>query len=1288
MTTAIVEVAGRDQPSIPCRALVDTCANANFITEEFVAKLQLPVTKSAATIETLNAMRTVTSKIVKTTIKSRLSNYKRDLTFFTIPRIAGFVPEEPIDRDQLSIPANIPLADPHFYRPAPVDMLIGSGPALASLSIGQINLSARGNLDLVLQKTQLGWIIGGSAPARKPQTTRKTFLTKLSFDLRRFWKLEEGPSERHLSSEEKRCEDHFTQHLQRNETGRYVVALPFNGRESMLGESRSRAFNRFLALERKFSRDPALKTEYSTVINEYLALGHLTQVGSDEPQSPGFYLPHHAVVKSSSATTKVRVVFDGSSKSSCGLSLNDALMIGPTIQDDMWLLLLRFRMHVYALTGDIEKMYRQFLVRPEDRKYQRILWRNANHEVTTYELNTVTFGLSAAPFLAIRCIHQLANDEESQFPAASRTLKRDLYVDDLLTGADTLEEAQTVRNQVINLLAKGGLNIRQWRSNEPRLLTDLSAQQVHPKVFGDATTVKTLGVVWDATGDIIRFTVNHNVTTRVTKRSILSSVAKIFDPLGLLGPVTILAKLMIQQLWQLKVDWDESLPVGIHTEWSTFAEDLVHLNHLSFQRNVTQSGNRKIELHGFCDASERAYGACIYVRSISTSGRIRVHLLCAKSRVAPLKTVPLARLELCGASLLATLTTSVQGALGTDPAAITFWTDSTIVLNWLHKEPSGLKTFVANRVADVQGKTDINAWRHVRSHNNPADLLSRGQAPAQFIKNQHWRHGPTWLSTHKSTWPETIFEIWEDVPERKRLTCFTATIKCSSSRTNTGATDPPGFQHTSQRGPKQYSRSGRMLKHVTAYCLRFKNPRAFRGPLTIEEIQSATVRILQLAQATAFALDLRSLRSGTELHKKSKLLPLNPFIDHQGLLRVGGRLVNSTLSYNQRHPVLLPKSHHVTELIIRQAHLENHHAGMTTTLYAVRQAYWPIDGRNATRKIVRRCVKCFRMDPPATACSMGNLPAARVTEHRPFSNCGVDYCGPFHIKERRHRNRTRLKVFVAVFICFSTKAVHLEVVSDMTTEAFIGALRRFISRRGICKNIYSDNGTNFVGANNMLSEMHEILRNGENKIRHFLTEKQISWHFIPALSPNFGGLWEAAVKCFKHHVKRVVGEELFSFEQFNTFVIEVEAILNSRPLTLLSSDPNDPIALTPGHFLIGDSLTSFPDIDFRKTPSNRPSNWQHIQKVKQDFWARWYKEYISQLNVRQRWTKGSPNITKGTIVVLKEDNLPPLQWRLGCVVQLHPGQDDFARVVTVRTSQGVYKRNVRQLAPLPIEHSV
>ncbi|XP_034194632.2 uncharacterized protein LOC117610893 [Osmia lignaria lignaria] len=257
----------------------------------------------------------------------------------------------------------------------------------------------------------------------------------------------------------------------------------------------------------------------------------------------------------------------------------------------------------------------------------------------------------------------------------------------------------------------------------------------------------------------------------------------------------------------------------------------------------------------------------------------------------------------------------------------------------------------------------------------------------------------------------------------------------------------------------------------------------------------------------------------------------------------------------------------------------------------------------------------------------------------------------------------------------------------MTTEALIAALKRFIAQRGICQNIYSDNGTNFVGVSNEIIDIHRTLQR-DDKVRHFLTDKRISWHFMPALSPNFGGLWEAAVKCFKHHLKRVVGEELFTFEQFNTFVIEIEAILNSRPLTPLSSDPNDPSALTPAHFLISSSLTSMPEVDFSETPSNRLSKWQHIQKVKQNFWSRWYKEYIHQLNVRQKWTKGSHEIKEGSLVVLKDDHLPPLQWHLGRIEEVHLGQDNVIRAVTVRGPSGVYKRNVKQLALLPIQEVV
>ncbi|CAK9831432.1 hypothetical protein ANTRET_LOCUS8425 [Anthophora retusa] len=1263
MATAIVNVLDRDKRTIQCRTLIDTCSNANFITDKLATKLRLPSTRASVAIGTLNQSNTTANRLISTTIKSRLSHYERNLTFFTIPQISESLPETQIDRAALSIPPNVRLADPQFHRPAPIDMLIGAGPALSCLSIGQYDLSPRNGSDLILQKTQLGWIIGGSVPTAAPRTTRNTFVATLNFDLKKFWEIEEGSPGNHLSFEERDCEDHFLTNIQRNEAGRYIVALPFNEKKDSIGESRSRALNRFFSLERKLNRDPELKRQYTAVIDEYRDLGHMTQVKPS--QSPGFYLPHHSVVKPSSATTKVRVVFDGSAKSSSGLSLNDALRTGPSIQNDIFSLLLRFRMYAYVLTGDIEKMYRQFLVRPEDRSYQRILWRDHRNQVSTYELNTVTFGLAAAPYLAIRCIHQLAEDEQVRFPEASTVVKRDLYVDDLITGANSIEEAIRLRTEVIGLFNRGGLNIRQWASNEPQLLAGLNENQIHPKILGDPTTMKTLGISWDARKDLMLYTVEPPSVTKVTKRTVLSSIAKIFDPLGLLGPVTIIAKIFMQRLWQLKVDWDESLPASLHTDWTTFVQQLLHLDNVGFKRNTTQRGTRRIELHGFCDASERAYGACIYIRTIGRFGRVETNLLCAKSRVAPLKTVTLARLELCGAALLASLYATVREAITCDIDHVFLWTDSTIVLNWISKQPCLLKTFVANRVAEIQEKTEKTTWRHVRTQDNPADLLSRGQLPTQFKTNALWRHGPKWLSNNASNWPESKVTIVNELPELKRITCLTATVRYNDDVLH------------------RYSCINK-LRRIIAYCLRVRRANRATGPLTTSEVHEANLRIVRLLQATSFAKEISCLRSDECLPTKSKLIPLNPFLDDQGILRVGGRLQNSTLPFSQKHPILLPKGHHITTLIIRDAHCLNHHAGITSTLCIIRQAYWPIDGKNATRKIVRQCVKCFRHNPPDTNYRMGNLPASRVTENRPFSNCGIDYCGPFFIKERRHRNRARVKVYVAVFVCLATKAVHLEVVSDLTTDAFLAALKRFVGRRGICKNIYSDNGSNFIGANNELLELHEALQK-DNRIRNFLIGKEITWHFMPPLSPHFGGLWEAAVKSFKHHLKRVVGDELFTYEQFETFAIEIEAILNSRPLTPLSSDPNDPSALTPSHFLIGNPLTSLPESDFRATPANRLSSWQHIQKVKQDFWTRWHKEYISHLNVRHKWAKGSHTIKEGTVVVLKEDHLPPLSWHLGRVQIIHPGTDGIVRAVTVRTANGIYKRNVKQLAPLPLQ---
>ncbi|XP_018329856.1 uncharacterized protein LOC108740144 [Agrilus planipennis] len=302
---------------------------------------------------------------------------------------------------------------------------------------------------------------------------------------------------------------------------------------------------------------------------------------------------------------------------------------------------------------------------------------------------------------------------------------------------------------------------------------------------------------------------------------------------------------------------------------------------------------------------------------------------------------------------------------------------------------------------------------------------------------------------------------------------------------------------------------------------------------------------------------------------KSRQLALNPFLDNEGIIRVGELLQNAPFIYD-------------------------------------RKDFWVIDGRSQVRYVLRLCVNCTRFNPSKVDYVMGNLPEVRTQVVRPFTNVGIDYCGPFFIKEKKNRNRNKGKVYVAVFICLSIKAIHLEIVSDLTTEGFIAALKRFIARRGLCESIHSDNATNFVGVNKELKQMLALIMSQEhnNKIQRYLSNQGITRRFSPPYVPHFGGILEGAVKSFEHHLRRVAGNTLFTFEQFNTLIVEIEAILNSRPLTPLSSDPQDILPLTPAHFLIGGSFRSLPEPDYSNVPNNRLSSWQHIQKLRRDSWAR------------------------------------------------------------------------------------
>ncbi|XP_076301710.1 uncharacterized protein LOC143219719 [Lasioglossum baleicum] len=423
---------------------------------------------------------------------------------------------------------------------------------------------------------------------------------------------------------------------------------------------------------------------YCSFIEEYRELGHTSLSSELTDEQPAHYLPHHGVLKPSSTTTKLRVVFNGSWSEPSQQSLNDCLHVGPNLLPLLADVLLRWRTHRFVVTADVTKMYRQILMHSDDRDFQRILWRsNKSQQVSEYRLNTITYGLSCAPYLAVRTLRQLAEDEDSRFPIGARALQNDSYVDDILTGAESIPALKETASQLLQLCKAGGFPLQKWASNVtelhnviPQLCQDSATQpskhhaaQGTTKVWTD-TTHSALGLQWSPVDDTFRFLINDADAQPMTKRGLVSKAAQLFDPLGSLTPVVVRSKICIQTTWLLGLGWDDPLPATMASEWNTFYSELKQLEKVKVPRPLFQNSHpEQRELHGFADASERAYGAILYLRTRTTNQRWTLSLIAAKSKVAPLQQVSLPRLELCAAHLLARLTQHITTTLNmTDTA--------------------------------------------------------------------------------------------------------------------------------------------------------------------------------------------------------------------------------------------------------------------------------------------------------------------------------------------------------------------------------------------------------------------------------------------------------------------------------------------------------------------------------------------------------------------------------------------------------------------------------------------
>ncbi|XP_043496460.1 uncharacterized protein LOC122520465 [Polistes fuscatus] len=930
------------------RLLIDPGSELTLVSSKIIDKLKLSRSPGNIPIQGVGSTSPgATQGQVSLVLQSTYSSSRVHLKAFILPKITSQLPSSVISEQDWPHLRSLKLSDPDFLTPDHIDILIGADNLRRVLKSSRLVMG--GDSEPIAFHTRFGWAVlvatSNSSKVDPLKICHAISNDSLDKALTKFWVQEEVSSSpaSTLTLAESQCEQHFVDTHSRLPTGRYMVRLPFSKDISTLGHSRSLAMRCLERLLKKFETDRNFKETYSGFLKEYESLGHMVPVPLDAPEpSQAFYLPHHGVWREQSSSTKLRVVFNGSAKSSTGISLNDLMHTVPKTQTDIFDVLLWIRQHKYIFITDILKMFRQIQVHPKDHDLQRVLWVNESSQVQAYQLTSVTYGTRSAPYLACRILKQLVEDEGNNYPLAVNPILKGSYVDDISGGAETIDHLNAVASQLEDMCSSACLPLDKWKS-----------------------------ISWNSQKDVFTF---HQA---VTKRIILSEVAQLFDPLGLLSPVVIKAKILMQRLWLEKVGWDDHLTPDIVHEWSQFRQHLSQVSVIETPRWINLSSKAtSIQIHGFSDASQLAMAAVIYIKVSYADSSSVVRLLCAKTKVAPLKRLTIPRLELSAAALLAKMT--------------------------------GKKEFVGNRVAAIHVSVPHAHWKFISGKLNPADCASRGLIASQLIDHPLWWSGPPWLSQSPEFWPST-------------------------------------------------------------------------------------------------------------------------------------------------------------------------------------------------------------------------------------------------------------------------------------SQGFLKAFRRFTSRRGIPKTLRSDCGTNFQGSNKQLKDLLSAATKESLKIQRLLSNDGTNWIFNPPAAPHMGGKWEAAVKSIKYHLKRTISDTLLTFEDFSTFLAQVEAVLNSRPLSSLSKDPDDIRALTPGHFIRGEALTTIPEPSLIDISNSRLSHFQRIQERFQQFWRRLSTECLQAHQTTSKWQTSQNDIREGSLVLITDERLPPSKWPLARVIKLHPGKDGLCRVVTLKTATSTITRPIVKLAPLPLQ---
>ncbi|KAK7898591.1 hypothetical protein WMY93_019444 [Mugilogobius chulae] len=1071
--------------------------------------------------------------------------------------------------------------------------------------------------------------------------------------------------------------------MHQNNNNTWVAPLPFKQPRPSLPNNKEQAVKRFMSLEKTLKRNPKMQEQYFAFMDKLIQNGH-AEIAPPLDNEECWFLPTFGVYHPRKPE-QIRVVFDSSSQYE-GICLNDVLLTGPDLNNTLIGVLLRFRKDKVAVLADIQQMFYCFEVTETHRNFLRFLWyegNDINKQVIDYRMKVHVFGNSPSPAVAIYGLRRAIREGAPKYGEDTiQFVERHFYVDDGLMSVPTDHHAVDILTRTQASLAESNIRLHKFISNSRDVLKALSQEDCAAPVkdldlSGETESIqRSLGLLWETSTDTFTFSVSTEPKP-FTRRGVLSTVNSIFDPLGLLAPVTTSGRALLRELTADLPDWDTPLSEEKHDKWENWRKSLQDLKQLHVPRtytNMSLSNVEHKELIVFSDASVKAIGAVAYLKTVQNNGNTEVGFVMAKGRLAPRSEPTIPRLELCGAVLAVELADLIQEELDVQFDEVKFYSDSKVVLGYIHNTSKRFYVFVHNRIQRIRHSSRPEQWHYVPSEVNPADHVTRF-LPASRLAQTTWFSGPAFLQKtvekDKQTWERCeLIQPERDTEIRPEVKTYCTSVKENSL-------SPNRFERFSTL--KSLVRAVACLIHIArsfrksnkhCQCKGWHWCKQARSP---DELDQAMFVILQVAQRSAFQKELSAWHAEKPTPKDSCLQKLNPIFS-DGLIRIGGRLKHSNLDSKERHPVVLPKNSHVALLLTRHHHTQVKHQGRHLTEGAIRAAgYWILGGKRLINTVIHNCVTCKKLRGKVEEQHMADLPPERLEPCPPFTYVGLDVFGPWMVTARRTRGgHAECKRWAIMFSCLTSRAVHIELIETMDATSCINALRRFFAIRGPAKKLKSDCGTNFIAA---CKELGMDKNSQDPKIQRFLSEIGCVWEFNPPHASHMGGSWERMIG-----VARRILDSMFldlhvnlTHEVLSTLMAEVSAIMNARPLVSVSTDPDNPQVLSPNMLLTQKSGNLAPAGDY-SGKDMYTKQWKQVQALANQFWTQWRKEYLPNLQRRQKWTTHRKDLEVGDVVLLKDKQVGRNHWPMGRISSTFPGKDGHVRQVEIKTvDQGTPK---------------